>query len=243
MKGTTLAANMGELRESFEEARRRAGVSTFGGAVEHAWHWPEEVATGVIRKVAFDDTFDLFYDDHVLMKNLCWKVEMEPSPLELSFQISGSIRSSMGKRDDLGFSPGQCGIFYSRCAETVTEQSAGQRIAFLIVRVVPDQFCRLLNCDPEELPPGFRSIFTGLPMKKEIDATITRLLATRNVEERQTLYAWLLRTLHEQAVYLPITGLTTMAIHGKRVRGVHFGPTIYAIPFEDMDLDPTDGSR
>jgi hypothetical protein len=154
---------MDELRDSFEEARRMAAVSTFGGAIEHAWNWPQELANGGIRKIAFDDTFDLFYDDHVLVKNLLWKMEMEPSPLELSFQISGNIRSSMGKHEDLGFSSGQCVIFYSRCADCVTEQIAGQRIAFLIVRVVPDHFCRLLNCHPDQLPAGFRSILTGSP--------------------------------------------------------------------------------
>jgi len=79
----------------------------------------------------------------------------------------------------------------------------------------------------------------GLPMKKEIDEKIARLLVMRDDKERRVLYDSVLRTLHEQSVYMPITFLASMVIHGKRVKGVHFGPTMYEIPFEDMELDET----
>ncbi|MGF3023284.1 nickel ABC transporter substrate-binding protein [Methylobacterium aquaticum] len=74
----------------------------------------------------------------------------------------------------------------------------------------------------------------GLPDKPAIDATITAALAATDPAERRRLYATLLTTLHEAAVYLPISHAVAMAVHRPTVAGVRFGATLNEIPFAAM---------
>lgn len=76
----------------------------------------------------------------------------------------------------------------------------------------------------------------GLPMKNELDAKIGEALISTDEQTRQQLYAYILGTLHEQAVYLPLSHKKNMAIYNGRVSGVHFLPTVYEIPIGDMDV-------
>ncbi|MFH1136682.1 MAG: nickel ABC transporter substrate-binding protein [Pseudomonadota bacterium] len=75
---------------------------------------------------------------------------------------------------------------------------------------------------------------SGLPMKKEIDADIGRVLVTVDEAERAALYRKILTTIHEQAVYLPLSYTTGLLVHGQNLEGAAFGSTQYEIPFEAM---------
>ncbi|SMH54992.1 nickel transport system substrate-binding protein [Azospirillum lipoferum] len=77
----------------------------------------------------------------------------------------------------------------------------------------------------------------GLPMKTEIDARISAVLVTTDETARQALYRDILTTLHEQAVYLPLSHLTAMAV-SRGVDGVGFGASAYEIPFGAMRPAP-----
>lgn len=74
----------------------------------------------------------------------------------------------------------------------------------------------------------------GLSMKKELDEKIDRVLTSVDAAERQNLYRDILTTLHQEAVYLPISYMTGIMAHRKTLHGAHFGPTKYDIPFVDM---------
>ncbi len=76
----------------------------------------------------------------------------------------------------------------------------------------------------------------GLPMKADIDAKIGKVLLTTDETARRNLYRDILTTLHEQAVYLPLTYQSSMVVHTARVDGVRFGAMDSEIPFEDMRL-------
>ncbi len=75
---------------------------------------------------------------------------------------------------------------------------------------------------------------SGLPMKAEIDAAIGEVLVTVDEAERQAKYDFILRTLHEQAVYLPLTYMTSIMVHRDTLQGATFGATKNEIPFETM---------
>ncbi len=74
----------------------------------------------------------------------------------------------------------------------------------------------------------------GLPMKTEIDEKIGQVLVTVDEKERQDIYEDILTTLHEQAVYLPLTYMTSIMVQRPELEGTSFGPTKYEIPFETM---------
>ncbi|OWJ69147.1 nickel ABC transporter substrate-binding protein [Inquilinus limosus] len=72
----------------------------------------------------------------------------------------------------------------------------------------------------------------GLAMKAEIDARIGQVLVSTDEEARRADYRWLLTTLHEQAVYLPVSYTTVTAVHPIGVAVDRFGFTENEIPFE-----------
>lgn len=74
----------------------------------------------------------------------------------------------------------------------------------------------------------------GLPMKAAIDGKIAQVFATTGEKPRQELYRDILTTLHEQAVYLPLTYMTNIMVHRRDVGVKGFGPTKNEIPFEEM---------
>lgn len=74
----------------------------------------------------------------------------------------------------------------------------------------------------------------GLPMKAEIDAEISEVLVSTDEATRKALFRSILTTLHEQAVYLPISYQTIMEVHGNTVGNVVFGGTVHEIGFDKM---------
>lgn len=76
----------------------------------------------------------------------------------------------------------------------------------------------------------------GLPMKKTIDETIGKVLISTDLNERQKMYNYILGTLHEQAVYLPVSYTTNYAVFNKKVTGVGFA-TANEIPLTNVDIN------
>lgn len=76
----------------------------------------------------------------------------------------------------------------------------------------------------------------GLPMKAELDRKASEVLVSTDGAKRQELYTQIFTTLHEQAVYLPLSYLANLAVYPKNVTGVTFGGSQYEIPFTTMDV-------
>ncbi|MEW5954440.1 MAG: nickel ABC transporter substrate-binding protein [Bacillota bacterium] len=76
----------------------------------------------------------------------------------------------------------------------------------------------------------------GLPMKAEIDEKITEVLLSTDEQVRQELYRYILGTLHEQAVYLPLSYGTNIAVAHKNITGVSFDPQKNRIPLVNVDI-------
>lgn len=74
----------------------------------------------------------------------------------------------------------------------------------------------------------------GLPDKAEIDKAITEILTSTDEARRQELYTFVLKHLHDDAVYIPITYETNKALFNKKVCGVGFLSNQYEVPFTDM---------
>lgn len=71
----------------------------------------------------------------------------------------------------------------------------------------------------------------GLPMKTEIDKTINALLVEPNETKLKEMYSYVLTTLHEQAVYIPITYQSLLSVYRTgELEGVKFMPEENRIP-------------
>ncbi|QDR79667.1 nickel ABC transporter substrate-binding protein [Sporomusa termitida] len=76
----------------------------------------------------------------------------------------------------------------------------------------------------------------GLPMKAELDKLASAVLVSTDETKRQELYRQIFTTLHEQAVYLPLSYLANLAVYPKNLSGVAFMGSQYEIPFGTIDI-------
>lgn len=74
----------------------------------------------------------------------------------------------------------------------------------------------------------------GLDNKAEIDAAISRILVSTDETERQELYTFVLTSLHEDAVYIPLTYECNKAVYTSDLKGVTFTQSQYEVPFAAM---------
>ena len=77
----------------------------------------------------------------------------------------------------------------------------------------------------------------GLKNKKELDENILSALKSVSEKKRQKHYKYVLETLHNQAVYLPLTYDVNKAIFNDKVKGVGFNISKYEVPFEKMSIE------
>jgi len=75
---------------------------------------------------------------------------------------------------------------------------------------------------------------SGLAMKAEIDRKIGEVLLSTDETARQQLYREILTTLHEQAVYLPISYSTNIAVLHKNLGGFEFMPQANQVPLSKL---------
>lgn len=74
----------------------------------------------------------------------------------------------------------------------------------------------------------------GLHNKKDIDEAITKILISTDEIERQNLYKFVFESLHQDAVYIPITYECNKAIFINTLKNVTFTQTQYEVPFQQM---------
>lgn len=76
---------------------------------------------------------------------------------------------------------------------------------------------------------------SGLPMKAQIDDKIGKVLVSTDEKTRQQLYRDILTTLHEQAVYLPISYSTNIAVLHQNLTGFEFMPQANQVPLSKLN--------
>jgi nickel transport system substrate-binding protein len=77
----------------------------------------------------------------------------------------------------------------------------------------------------------------GIPTKKQIDETISKVLISTDEKVRQDMYKQILTTIHDQAVYVPVSSKTNLAAFNKKVKNVKFLSVSYEIPLLDIDIE------
>lgn len=74
----------------------------------------------------------------------------------------------------------------------------------------------------------------SLSNKAELDAAITAVFVTTDEETRQDYYDFILTTLHESAIYIPLTYENNKSLYTSDLQGVDYEPSLYTVPFWKM---------
>lgn len=100
----------------------------------------------------------------------------------------------------------------------------------------PHSYLASITTDSENGGPDYTALL-GLPEKKEIDEKIKKVLLTTDEKERKMLYTDILSILHEQAVYLPISYQSNVAVYHKNIKGLDFLPQEAEVPLTTIDVE------
>ncbi|MDQ0902730.1 MULTISPECIES: nickel ABC transporter substrate-binding protein [unclassified Paenibacillus] len=82
---------------------------------------------------------------------------------------------------------------------------------------------------------GISESLSSLPMKKELDQQVNDTVLSTDENKRQQLYSSILKTLHEQASFLPISYIKKTAVYQKDVKGFVFPANRDDNPFLGLD--------
>lgn len=74
----------------------------------------------------------------------------------------------------------------------------------------------------------------GLENKNEIDEAIKKILISTDEKERQKLYKFVLKALHDDAIYIPLTYECNKAVFKSNLKNVEFTQSQYEVPFSKM---------
>lgn len=74
----------------------------------------------------------------------------------------------------------------------------------------------------------------GLENKNEIDEAIRKILISTDEKERQKLYNFVLKALHDDAIYIPLTYECNKAVFKSNLKDVEFTQSQYEVPFSKM---------
>lgn len=78
----------------------------------------------------------------------------------------------------------------------------------------------------------------GLKDKPLIDREIGEILTSQDIERRQALYRDVLTRLHQQAVYLPLSYVSLMAVSNSKLGEIPFAPIPSEMPVNDIHPEP-----
>lgn len=75
----------------------------------------------------------------------------------------------------------------------------------------------------------------NLPIKKELDDKIHQVLVETDSKKVEKLYKEILTILHEQAIYIPLTYQSLIAVYRDNLDGVKFMPQEYELPLTSIN--------
>ncbi|PIC63462.1 nickel ABC transporter, nickel/metallophore periplasmic binding protein [Sporosarcina sp. P13] len=99
----------------------------------------------------------------------------------------------------------------------------------------PHSYLASITTDSSGGGPDYYAL-SGLSFKKELDTRIKEVLLTTTEEDRIKQYHQILTMLHEEAVYLPISYQSNIAVYKKNILGVDFLPQEVEIPTTTIDM-------
>ncbi|MBT2292743.1 nickel ABC transporter substrate-binding protein [Paenibacillus albidus] len=81
---------------------------------------------------------------------------------------------------------------------------------------------------------AYKHTTSGIAQKEELYSKINDVMVSTDEESRKVLYADIMRIVHDEAVFIPLTNGSVTVIAPKNLQGVSFKQTQYELPFEQM---------
>ena len=149
-------------REIFTSYQQAGSLSDHVDSFETVRECPEDLGKGFIREIELRPGFKLVIEDFRFQQDLLFNDEVEPSPLDFSFCVSGRCKGTLrGAKDDLIMNPGESSLFYAPEVKGTMEYPAGERMLFVIIWVKPPAFQSFIGGEFDQIPADLRSTVDG----------------------------------------------------------------------------------
>lgn len=150
---------MSNVKEKLELAKKKASVIKHADILETTWKWPNELGRGTIKEIQINKGISIIFTDRRLNNNLIFMSQTSPPALFFCFCIRGVSTASLSKlKWDIGSRPGKCDLLYAPDEVPVVEEPSGQRVSFVIIKVLPSFINSLLNGHMDEFPKELKWI-------------------------------------------------------------------------------------
>lgn len=83
---------------------------------------------------------------------------------------------------------------------------------------------------------AYKHTTSGLAQADELYKKIDEVMVSTDEASRQSLYADIMKIVHDEAVFIPITNGRVTVIAPKNLNGISFKQTQYELPFEQMNF-------
>ncbi|KGP79669.1 MULTISPECIES: staphylopine-dependent metal ABC transporter substrate-binding lipoprotein [unclassified Paenibacillus] len=83
---------------------------------------------------------------------------------------------------------------------------------------------------------AYKHTTSGLAQADELYKKIDEVMVSTDEASRQSLYADIMRIVHDEAVFIPITNGRVTVVAPKNLDGISFKQTQYELPFEQMNF-------
>ncbi|WP_434749604.1 staphylopine-dependent metal ABC transporter substrate-binding lipoprotein [Paenibacillus amylolyticus] len=84
---------------------------------------------------------------------------------------------------------------------------------------------------------AYKHTTSGIAEADELYRRIDQVMSSTDEESRKALYADILKIVHDEAVFIPLTNGRVTIVAPKRLQGITFKQTQYELPFEEMKFE------
>lgn len=177
-----------------------ANISPISKQGDSILQFSSHLGEGHLQKISLRPGLDMVIESLTFNERLVLRTEYteQPSRFEISFYVSGGNTALIrGQRQNIEFSPGQCGLGFSYDSQGMMEYSAGQKNIFITLHVELAVLRSLINDQLSLLPDLIQKIITGqdqsfyfkpYPVCSSIKLTAEQILNCSHQGEIKRLY-------------------------------------------------------
>jgi AraC-like DNA-binding protein len=154
--------NINELTEEF---LKKGGLSSRKENLETLWHWPDKMGKGSVREIDLRPGLKMVIMDCKPDKNLLIDMEIEDSPLEFNFFLSGMAQSTTtqtrSKKESFVVGSGQTSVGYYANSSCTIQPVGKQPLSVLNILVAPESYRALIEDESGQIHVDLHSIVDG----------------------------------------------------------------------------------
>ena len=160
--------------------------------------WESKTGRGTVNEMPIRPGLNLLIENFEFRKPVAASMEVQPSPIEIFFCISGSLQGHVDRLDkQLTIDAGNASFFMAPKLECATVISSAEPLKLITIRFSPEVLCTEIKGLSKVLPPQITaprsltdetSIISNIPMTSDMKMAIIQILGCPYTEAFRRVY-------------------------------------------------------